>query len=71
VRDEAAGVIERGVEKDLSPAAAGALHPRTEQHVGLPDLIAELGFELLMSLRSEQLLFRQAALFEKAIERRG
>src|SRR4051812_4872925 len=71
VRDEAARVIERGVEKHLSPAAACALNPGTEEHVGLPDLITEFGFELLMSLRREQLLFRQTALFEKAVERRG
>jgi hypothetical protein len=72
VWDEPAGVIERGVKKDLSTTAAGAQDPGAEEHVGLPDLVAELGLELLVCLGSQELPFRQAALFEKAIEsRRG
>ena len=48
MRDEAAGVIQGGVQKGLHLAAAGALDVGAEQHVGLPDLIAGLGFELLV-----------------------
>src|SRR6266487_1031008 len=69
VRNKAAGIIERGVEKDLPASAATALYPGTEQHVGLPDLIAALGFELLMGLGCEQLFLRQAALLEESVER--
>ncbi len=70
VRDEAAGVVEDGVQEDLHLAAAGALDIGTEEHVGLPDLVAELGFELLVrGWRSEQLPFGEAALLEEAIER--
>src|SRR6516225_8926023 len=70
MRNEPAGVIEGGVKKGLH--AAAILHPpdpRAEQHVALPDLIAEFGFKLLVRLGCEQLLFRQAVLFEEAIER--
>jgi hypothetical protein len=63
VRDKAAGVVERGVEKNLHAATTRPLDPGTEQHVGLPDLIAELSFELLMGLMCEQLPFRQATMF--------
>src|SRR2546429_931207 len=48
--------------------AAATLHPpdpRAEQHVGLPDLIAEFGLKLLVRRWGEQLLFRKAALFEE------
>src|SRR5260370_40214427 len=68
--NEPAGVIESGVRKGLH--AAAILHspePRAEQHVGLPDLIAEFGLKLLVRRWCEQLLFRQAALFEEAVER--
>ena len=51
MRDEAAGVVEGGVQKGLHLAAAGALDVGAEQHVGLPDLIAEFGFELLVRRR--------------------
>jgi hypothetical protein len=71
VRDEPAGVIEPGVEKDLHSSDARALHPGAEQHVGLPDLVAEFGFELLVRLRREELPLREAALFEEAIEGGG
>ena len=39
--DEPAGVIERGLEEDLSLSPARPLDPGTEQHIGLPDLIAK------------------------------
>src|SRR2546430_5144700 len=48
--------------------AAAILHPpdpRPEQHVALPDLIAEFGLKLLVRLGCEQLLFRQAARSEE------
>src|SRR6266705_4334911 len=67
--NEPAGVIESGVKKGLH--AAAILHPpdpRAEQHVGLPDLIAVFGFELLVRRWCEQLLFRQTALFEETVE---
>ena len=48
MRDEAAGVVERCLEKDLHLASAGALDPRAEEHVGLPDLVGELRFVLLV-----------------------
>src|SRR5437867_4106226 len=67
--NEPAGVIESGVKKGLH--AAATLHPpdpRAEQHVGLPDLIAEFGLKLLVRRWGEQLLFRKAALFEEAVE---
>jgi len=37
----------------------------------LPDLVAVFGFELLVRLRSEQLTFRKAALFEEAVQGGG
>jgi hypothetical protein len=46
--NEAAGVIDGGVKKDLQAAATGAPNPGAKQHVGLPDFIAELGFKLLV-----------------------
>src|SRR5712691_2755983 len=69
MRDKAAGVIERGVEKGLHLAATRAPDPRAEQHIGLPDLVAEFGFKLLVCLGREQLPLREAALFEEAIQR--
>jgi len=39
-----------------------------QQHVGLPNLIAEFGLKLLVRRWGEQLLFRQAALFEETVE---
>jgi hypothetical protein len=69
MRDEAAGVIERGVEKGLNPPATRAPDPGAEQHISLPDLVAEFGFELLVRLGREQLPLREAALFEEAIQR--
>ena len=69
MRDEAASVIERGVKKGLYAAATRAPDPGAEQHIGLPDLVAELGFKLLVRLGCEQLSLREAALFEEAIQR--
>jgi len=71
VGDEPAGVIERGMKEDLPAAAAGAGAPGAEQHVGLPDLVGEFGFELFARRRGQQLPFRKTTLFEKAIERGG
>ena len=51
VRDEAAGVIESGVQEGLHLAAARALDVGAEEHVGLPDLVAVFGFELLVRRR--------------------
>jgi hypothetical protein len=50
---------------------AGALHMLhigAIEHIRLPDLVTVFGFELLVRLRSEQLTFRQAALFEETVE---
>jgi hypothetical protein len=58
VRNETAGVVQRGVQKDLHASAAGALDPRAEEHVGLPDLIGKFGFELFARLGCEQFAFR-------------
>ena len=71
VRNEAAGIIEDGVEEDLEFAAAGALNIGAKQHVGLPDLIAGLGFELLVRGWDQQLPLGETALFEEAIQRGG
>jgi len=72
MRDEPAGVVEDGMQQGLHLAAAGALHIGAIEHIRLPDLIAMFGLELLVGLRSEQLTFRKAALFEEAVEsRRG
>jgi hypothetical protein len=71
VRDEAAGVVERGLEEDLPLAAARPPDPGTEQHVGLPDLIGKLGFVLFMrgSFVEQQLAFGEAASAQETIER--
>ena len=73
VRDEAAGIVERGLEEDLHLAAARALDPGAEQHVGLPDLIGVLGFELLVrgGFGEQQLAFGEAAGAQETIERGG
>ena len=71
VRDEAAGIIQDGMQEGLHLAAAGALDVGAEEHVRLPDLVAVFGFELLVRRRSEQLAFRKAALFEEAVEGGG
>src|SRR5208283_1873967 len=66
--NEPAGVIESGVKKGLHAAAIYPPDPGTEQHVGLPDLIAVFGFKLLVRRWCEQLFFRQTALFEETVE---
>lgn len=64
----ASGIVERGVKKHLHAATAGAFDPGTEQHVRLPDLIAEFGFELFVRPWCEELSFREAVLLEEAIQ---
>ena len=56
------------MQQGLHLPAARALDIGTKEHVRLPDLIAVLGFELLVRQRSQQLAFGQAALFEEAVE---
>jgi len=71
VRDEAAGIVERGLQEDLLLAAAGARDPGAEEHVGLPDLIGELGFVLFVrgGLVEKQLPLGEAAGAQETIER--
>ena len=71
VRDEPAGIVEGGMQEGLHLAAAGALDVGAIEHVGLPDLVAVFGFELLVRRRGEQLPFGEAALFEEAIQGGG
>ena len=59
------------MQKGLHLAAARPLDIGAKQHVGLPDLIAELGFELLVRGGFEQLTFGETALFEEAVQRGG
>ena len=53
MRNESAGIIQGGVQEGLHLAAAGALDVRPTEHVGLPDLVAQFGFELLVRRWSE------------------
>jgi hypothetical protein len=53
MRDEAASIIEDGMQQGLHLAAARTLDVRTIEHVRLPDQIAVFGFELLMRRWSE------------------
>ena len=71
VRDEAAGVVERGLEEDLLLAAARPCDPGAEEHVGLPDLIGKLGFVLFVrgGFVEQQLAFGEAAGAQETIER--
>ena len=48
MRDEAAGIVERGLQEDLLLAAAGARDPGAKEHIGLPDLVGKLGFVLFV-----------------------
>src|SRR5215510_9310829 len=68
MRDEPAGIVEDGMQQGLHLAAARALDIGAIEHVRLPDLVTVFGFELLVCLGSEQLAFRQAAVFEEAVE---
>ena len=47
------------------------LDVRSEQHVGLPDLITSFCFELLVRWPRQQLAGSQAALFEEALQGGG
>ena len=71
VRDEAAGIVQRGLEKDLLLAAPGPFNPGAEQHIGLPDLIGELRFVLLVGggFVEQQLALGEPADAQKTIER--
>ena len=71
VRDESAGIVQRGLEEDLHLAPAGALNPRAEQHVGLPDLIRKLRFVLLVcgGFVEQQLALGEPAGAQETIER--
>ena len=73
VRDEAAGVVECGLQEDLLLAAAGACDPGAEEHVGLPDLIGKLCFVLFVGggFVEQELTFGEAAGAQEAIERGG
>lgn len=75
VWDEAAGIVESGLQEHLQLASAGALHPGPKQHVGLPDLIGELGFVLFVgvggALVEQQLAFGETAGTQEPIECRG
>jgi len=68
VRNQTAGIVQHGKQKGLHSPAAGTRDIRTKQHVGLPDLIAELGFKLFASGRGQQLPRGQSALSEKTIQ---
>ena len=48
MRNEAAGIVECGLEEDLLLAAARPSDPGAEEHVALPDLIGKLRFVLFM-----------------------
>ena len=62
VRDEAAGVVERGLQEDLLLAAARALDPGAEEHVGLPDLVVRIRLRTSCARwLVEQLPFGEAA----------
>ena len=68
--NDAAGVVENGMKKNLHFAAAGALDVGTVQHVRLPDIIAKFRLEFLIRLGSEELALGQAALLEESVQRR-
>lgn len=71
VRDEAAGVVECGLQEDLLLASARACNPGAEEHVGLPDLVGELGLVLFVrgGLVEQELAFGEAAGAQETIER--
>lgn len=73
--DEAAGIVEGGLEEHLHLAAAGPFDPRAKQHVGLPDLIGELGFVLFVrgggGFVLQQLTFGEPTGAQETVEGRG
>ena len=73
VGDEPAGVIERGLQKDLPFSSARPLDPGAEQHIGLPDLIGVLRFVVFVRRRlvEQQLAFGEAAGAQETIEGGG
>jgi hypothetical protein len=73
MRDEAAGVVERGLEEDLLLAAAGPRDPGSKEHIGLPDLIGKLGFVLFMrgGLVEKELALGETAGAQEPIDRGG
>jgi hypothetical protein len=75
VRNEPAGVVQRGLQEHLPLTAAGPLHPGTEHQVGLPDLIGVLSFVLLVRRGGgfvlEQLAFGESTGAQEAIEGGG
>ena len=73
VRDQATGIVECGLQKDLQLPATGPLDIRAKQHIGLPELIGKLDFELLTrgGVGGEQLASGKSAGAQKAIERGG
>jgi integrase len=71
VGDEAAGIIQGGVQEGLPLAAAGALDIGAVEHVGLPDLVGMFSFEFLVPGGSQQLALGETTLLEKAIEGGG
>ena len=73
MRDEAAGIIECGLQEDLLFASARSSDPGAEEHVGLPDLIGKLGFVLFVGggFVEQELAFGEAAGAQETIERGG
>ena len=71
MRDEAAGVVECGLEEDLLLAAVGPRDPGAEEHIGLPDLIGKLSFVLFVrgGLVEKELTFGEPVGAQETIER--
>src|SRR5215469_6833742 len=68
MRDEPTGIVEDGIQEGFRFAATGVWDIGTEQHVRLPDLVAELGLELLACRRGQQLLLGEAMLLEETVQ---
>jgi hypothetical protein len=66
MRDQAAGIIQDGIQEGLPFAAAGVLDVGAKQHVRLPDLITKFSFKLLSPGRSQQLPFGEAVLLDSS-----
>ena len=75
MRDETAGIVERGLEEYLLFAAAGPFHPGSEQHIGLPNPIGALGFILLVrgggGFIQQQLAFGESARTQETVNGGG